>query len=217
MRLLPLLLILIPNVAAAEFFTLYNESKYGEMYADEREGGTITGAGWYDGSDGYAALWGPRGDIYEVVDGRLDVVSGPFISETHLGGDLYRSRFAAGGTVTADWVIAIGSGTRDVHFTAELGPFGLTYSNMGGIIYVPFQYGRFDEDSAALLGVPEHGLAGVWEIFLDHHPELDEGPDYRVFSLYGQIDATSVPEPGMALLLLAGLAARVRRGNLHPK
>jgi hypothetical protein len=169
MRLMVLLLLLVPNVAAANLFTYYNESDYGYLFL----GDTITG--YVDHAhDGYAELRGPLSSA-EITGGWLELTES---------------------AVQATWLLDLpNSGTHTVLFSADLVAWDPIDQGDG---FVTFTNGRVW--GAEFLGVTGDRLSGWWSLYLDYNDE-----DVR---LYGVIEATAVPEPGIALLLLAGLAGR---------
>ena len=230
MRLLPVILLLVvPHVSAADPLFTFAYSELGSfLYLDEEhhdtpEGShqsTVQGINWQGGE-----LTTPAGTFWADFEiepwAPLTVMSGPFISKVETfafdeeAGESYlvdaHSRFAAGGTLSAPWVIELPDGTtRALTFTADLGPWEIHYDHNNGRSTVPFSNGRFNSN-ASFLGLPSQGFSGSWQIQMDRYYREDEGNNFRVFTMFGEIQAlevTAVPEPSVGLLLLAGLLAR---------
>jgi hypothetical protein len=213
MRLLTALFLLVPHLAAADpisLFEYYNERDYGRLYINERHGGIIEGwMGHGPDEDRLSRLWSPTAGSFKIVGGRMDLSSGPFISSTPTpfgSTDI----FAAGGRVDAALVIALPDGsTRDVAFTADLGawdPLVLSLGN-GGVAEVPFFHGTLDPDDAEFFGLPARWLKGTWTVELDHDGSFDSDHQIGMY-LFGWMNVYEVPEPSIAVLLLAGLVLR---------
>jgi hypothetical protein len=215
-------LVTLARPAAADYinphFSYVNGFQYGYLYPDERSGGIVTGYNTYSPDAGEVARLGSlTAGPFDVIDGRLDISSGPLISSfTNSLGVI--DTYAAGGHLVADWTIALPNGaTRDIHFAARLGPWNPlivgTIVGGGGQAEVEFYQGMFDPDDAAFFGIPANRNKGFVQVYLDYNGgyENDASPVVREYRLFGDIVATAVPEPATTVFAVYAIGAWVLR------
>jgi len=196
----------------------YHPFSYGDLefgpdvgFAQIADGGLLSG---YP----EARLSGPNGS-FEIVEGTINLVSGPLLDVTPSSFDAIYTH-AAGGSVSFDFDLLLPNASlHHGTFTAPLGSF-IIYADAdggGGHTDGDLGPGLFDDGTATLLGIKPRTLfspGGAW-LWLDSYDSYPSS--HRVAQSFGSTEViATTPEPATGLLLVVGgIAGALRFRRRH--